>query len=141
MLVIHRSGTCSGGMGRYYCGSGMVDTIGRKMFSSGVKKAVSSGASSAIAHKVTDAVVNGVISASKTAANAIVKGVASAAGKAAFDSLAKKVKQKRSQPTSSTPPYPLLLADQPGIVVASSPSKRKKRNIDSLIDGSGIVYD
>ena len=128
MLVIHRSGGGSG-MGRYYHGSGMIEEIGRKLFSSGLKKVISSGTTSAIAHKVVDAVVNGAASeTSKKVANAIAKEVVSAAGKASanaiFDSIANK-KKKRS-------------ADAYSVV----PLKRKKIiNIDSLIDGSGIVYD
>ena len=127
MLVIHRSGG-GGGMGRYYHGSGMIEEIGRKLFSSGLKKVISSGTTSAIAHKVVDAVVNGAASeTSKKVASAIAKEVVSAAGKASanavFDSIANK--KKRS-------------ADAYSVV----PLKRKKIiDIDSLIDGSGIVYD
>ena len=58
MLVIHRG---HGGMGRYYhCGSGMLDEIGQKLFSNGIKKAISSGTSSSIAHKVVEAVSAGI---------------------------------------------------------------------------------
>ena len=129
MLVIHRSGG-GGGMGRYYHGSGMIEEIGRKLFSSGLKKVISSGTTSAIAHKVVDAVVNGAASeTSKKVASAIAKEVVSAAGKASanavFDSIVNKKNNKRS-------------ADAYSVV----PLKRKKIiDIDSLIDGSGIVYD
>ena len=66
MLIIQRRGSCRGGMGRYYHGSGMFGEIGRKLFSSGIKKIISSGTSSSIAHKVADAVVNGATSTSKS---------------------------------------------------------------------------
>ena len=93
----------------------------------------SSGTSSAIAHKVADAVVNGATSTSKKVADAIAKVVTSAsvnAVKTAIDSAVKKVKgTKRPTP-----------AAEPSIVVQPSPPKRKKIHIDSLIDGSGIVY-
>ena len=133
MLLIQRNGCGGGGvlfhggMRRYYRGSGMIEDIGRKLFSSGIKKALSSGTTSAIAHKVVDAVVNGAASeTSKEVVNAIAKEVISAAGKASanavFDSIANK--KKRSADTYTAVPL-----------------KRKKNDIDSLIDGSGIVYD
>ena len=133
MLLIQRNGCGGGGvlfhggMRRYYRGSGMIADIGRKLFSSGIKKALSSGTTSAIAHKVVDAVVNGAASeTSKEVVNAIAKEVISAAGKASanavFDSIANK--KRRSADTYTTVPL-----------------TRKNSDIDSLIDGSGIVYD
>ena len=139
MLVIQRRGSSSGGgMGRYYRGSGMFDAIAQRLLSSGIKKVISNGTSSAIAHKVADAVVNGATSStSKKVADAIVKEATSAAGKAsastvktAIDSLVKKVKERKRPVVES----PITAHQQP-------PSKRKKINIDSLIDGSGIIYD
>ena len=121
MLVIHRG---HGGMGRYYRGSGMLNDIGQKLFPDGIKKVISSDTGSSIAHKVADAVVNG-------AANAIIKeAVSGDVGKAVntvVDSIVNTVKKKkkRSHP-SHTEGVPL---------------KRTKIDIDSLIDGSGIVYD
>ena len=122
MLLIRRRGSSLGGMGRYYRGSGMFDTIARKLFSIGIKKIINSGTSSTIAHKVADAVVNG---ATSTVADAIAKEVTSAsvgAVKTAIDSIVKRVKR-------------------PSIIVQPPLSKRTKIDIDSLIDGSGIVYD
>ena len=70
-------------MGRYYYhGSGMFGELDRKLFSSGITKAISSSTSSVIAHKVADAVVNGATSStSKHVADNIINEVASAAGK------------------------------------------------------------
>ena len=121
MLVIHRG---HGGMGRYYhYGSGMLNEIGRKLFPDDIEKVISSGTSSSIAHKVADAVVNG-------AANAIIKeAVSGDVGKAVnkvVDSIVNKVKKKKRSHTSHSESVPL---------------KRTKIDIDSLIDGSGIVYD
>ena len=145
MLVIHRRGSCRGGMGRYYHGSGMFGEIGRKLISSGIKKAISSGTSSAIAHKVADAVVNGATSStSKKVADAIIKEGVSAVGKAsanilntAIDSVVNKVKKrKRPHPVVQQQPHSEAYS-----IVVPTPLKRKKIDIDSLIDGSGIVYD
>jgi hypothetical protein len=147
MLVIHRrSGSCyDGGMKRY--GSGVLSDVARSLFSSGVKKAISSRTSSAIAHKVADAVVNGASFASKKVADAVVKEAVSTAGRlstnavnTAIDSIAKKVKsKKRSHSPNHHHHHQQQQQQQPYI---NSPAlKRKKIDIDSLIDGSGIVYD
>ena len=57
------------GIGRYAddadAGSGIFDSITRKMVATGLKKAISTGANSVIAHKISDAVVNGATSASQ----------------------------------------------------------------------------
>ena len=82
MLINQRRGSCRGGMGRYYHGSGMLDEIGRKLFSSGIKKSISSGTSSAIAHNVADAAVNGATSTSKKVADAIAKELTSTSASA-----------------------------------------------------------
>ena len=74
--------------------------------------------------------MDGASSTSKRVADAIIKEAVSAAGKAStnavntvIDSVVNKVK-KRSHPIQQ--PHEL---------------KRRKIDIDSLIDGSGIVYD
>ena len=70
MLVIKSRGG-EYGM-RRYAGSGIFDSITRKMFASGLKKAISTGANSVIAPKVADDVVNGATSASQKAAEGVV---------------------------------------------------------------------
>ena len=143
MLVIHPRGTSyfRGGMGRYYHGSGIVEEIGRGLFSRGdIKKAISSGASSAIAHKVVDAVVNGPASeTSKKVANAIVKEVEAgkASANAAFDSIVNQVNKKKKKKHK-----PQKRPHQPSSQSAEATlPKINKIDIDRLIDGSGIVYD
>ena len=131
MLVIRRRGSdCRGGLGRYYQGSGVFDGIARTLFSSGIKKAINSATSSAIAHKVADAVVNGATSTSKKVADAIIKEAVSAAGQASTNAMnsVSVVNQVKKRPLQQTDPDATQL-------------KRKKINIDNLIDGSGIVYD
>ena len=129
LLIInhHRGHGNVGGLGRYYRGSGMLGTIARKLFSGGVRKAISSGASSALVHKVADTVVNGAVK--KKVADAIGKEVASAAGKASahlIDSAIKKVVTKKKRPAEPC-------------AIELSPNKKSK--INSIIEGSGIVYD
>ena len=123
-------------MGRYYYhGPEKFDAIARKLFSSGIKKVISSGTSAAIAHKVADAVVNGESSTSKKDVDAVAKEATLAsvsAVKTAIDSVVKKVRRGTKR---------LTPAAEPSIVVQSPLPKRKKIDIDSVIDGSGIVYD
>ena len=104
-------------MGRYYRGSGIVADIGRTLLS----KAISSGTSSAIAHKVVGSVVNGATLVGKKTANAVLKGAVNAVVQ---EQLAGR---RRKRPTSTT--------------AIAGPPLAKRFNIDSLIDGSGIVYD
>ena len=73
--------------------------------------------------------MNGAVK--KKVADAIGKEVASAAGKASahlIDSAIKKVVTKKKRPTAAEP-----------CAIEVSPAKKSK--INSIIDGSGIVYD
>ena len=72
MLVIRSRGraSCDSGLGRY-SGSGMLDAVGRQLFSSGFKRA----------HKGVDAVVNGATSTSQKIGKAVVNGATSAGHK------------------------------------------------------------
>lgn len=130
MLIIRRDGSCAGGMKRYH-GSGMFDAIGRKLFSSGIKKAITSSTSKAIAHKVADAAVSSAVSTSKILGDAVIKGAAFAAQNAAsnavnsaIDSVVERVKRKTEAPDPIVVPPP-----------------KRKKYIDSLVNGSGIVFD
>ena len=89
---------------------------------------------SALAHKVADAVMNGITSTSRKVGKAVGKGATSAGQKAAesvvnnaIDSTKKWIVGKKR--AIQTLADPIIL-----------PQKRKL-NIDSLIDGSGIVLD
>ena len=108
----------------------MLDAVSRQLFSSGFKRAISSGVNSVRAHQVVDTVVNGATSTSQKVGKAVVKGATSAGQKAvesvvnnAINSTKKWIVGKKRS-----------LADP--IIV---PQKRKL-DIDSLIDESGIVH-
>ena len=130
-------------MGRYAAaatttGSGIFDSISRKMFATGLKKAISTGANSVIAHKISDAVVNGATSASQKAVESVVNEAVNTAKPIIKESLKKLVGQKRSSSSSSpSVSIPILLEE------ISTTVKKKKPNIDinSWIDGSGNVFD
>lgn len=118
MLVIRARG---GGSKKYvYGGSGIFDSITKKLFQKGLKSAISSGAKSAIGQKIADAVVNGATNATK---KAVEETANSAFNK--VKSYASKKTVKRKQTDSK---------DIPAV-------KKPKININTLIDGSGIVLD
>ena len=122
MLVVKPRG---GGNRQYrYGGSGIFDALSRKIFSGGFKKIISTGARAAIAQKVADAVVNGATSATK---KAVEEGVNEVISKAKPYILNKLRRLKRSHPK-----------DESG---ERKDLKKTKININSLIDGSGIVFD
>ncbi len=142
MLVIKSRGGDSG-MRRFNAdaaaGSGIFDSISRKMFASGLKKAISTGAKTVVAQKVATAVVNGATSATKKAVESVVNEAINSVKPIIKNSLEKKLVagQKRSSPAAAVPvtlPIPL----------EESVVKKKKRSdidINSLINGAGIVFD
>ena len=117
MLVIKKRGA----MRRYrYGGSGIVDIIMQKMFSSGVKSVINRGVNSMVAQKVANAVVNGATSAAKKTAERVVN--------EAINTATPYVKEK-------------LIGKKRTATAAISTPSAKRININSLIDGSGIVLD
>ena len=92
------------------------------MFASGLKKAISTGAKSVIAQKVADAVVNGATSTVQKAAEGAVN--------EAINSVKPYVKKKLFVGQKRSP-----------IQIETVQNKIPKIDINSLIDGSGIVFD
>ena len=133
MLIIKPRGGDSG-MRRYYHGSGIFDTISRKTFASGLKKAISNDAKSVILQKVADAVVTEAISATQKAAETAVNETINTVKPYVKETVKKFVGQKRPSPLVLTPPVAAL---QTSIVK----NKRPQIDMNSLIDGSGIVFD
>ena len=122
-------------MRRYrYGGSGIIDTIVRAIFSSGAK-AISSGASSAVAQKVANTVVNGATAAAKETANAALKGAAIAAQRAGERAINEAIKAVVTKATAKKKRRKLPAPTVPAAAAA------KRFNINSLIDGSGILLD
>ena len=104
MLIIKPRGG-DHGMGRYTAaqGSGIFDSISRKMFATGLTKAINTGANSVIAHKISDAVVNGATSASQKAVESVVNEAVNTVKPIVKESLKKLVGQKRPSPSVSIP--------------------------------------
>ena len=90
---------------------------------------------SAIAHKVVDAVVNGATSISQKVGKAVVKGAASAGQKAAKSAVNNAIDSTKRWFVGRKRPI------QPSGAEAIIVPQKRKLDIDSLIDGSGIVLD
>lgn len=120
MLVVKARG---GGKKKYqYGGSGIFDAITKKIFQGSLKSAISTGAQSAIGQKIADAVVNGATTATKKAVENTLNNAISKAKSLTIQKPLKR-KQERLEPT------------------ITPSSKKAKININTLIDGSGIVLD
>ena len=76
LVIKNRYGSAAGGLRRYN-GSGIFSSIGRKLFSSGLKKVINAASKANISQKVADAVVNGAKSVGqklgKTAGQKVAK--------------------------------------------------------------------
>lgn len=116
-LVIHnRQGSASAGLNRYN-GSGIFGSLGRKLFSFGLKKVINAAEKANLPQKVADVIVNGARSTGEK--------LGKTAGKKLKTVVRKGVKRKLG---------PLLPRPQT--------SKHSKVNFDHIINsGSGIVLD
>ena len=131
MLVIKKPR--GGGTRTYqYGGSGIFDAIGRKMFSSGLKKAISRGAQSVLGQKVADAVVKGALTATEKAAHATLNEAINTLTPYVKESLQKVITGKKR---------PVEKTENPNSTPPTNTAKIAKLDINSLIDGSGIVFD
>ena len=145
MAIVHRQLAVR----RYrYGGSGIIDAIARAILSSG-SKAISSGVSSAAPQKVANVVVSGANTAAKESAKAALRGAALAAQKAgekavnaAIHTVANKgkrgVKNLRKYRKTASKKIARELEKTP---LAKAITSARKININSLIDGSGVILD
>ena len=119
-----------GGRRRYlYNGSGIFDSLAKRLASSGIKSAINTAAKSAVAQKVANAMVNGASSAAEKAtkdlANETVNSI-------------KKIGRKRA---ATVPANPTESKVQTVETLPREDVKRAKINISHLINGGGIVFD
>ena len=121
-LVIHnRQGATASGLRRYR-GEGIFSSIGRKLFSSGLKKVINVASKANLPQKIADVVVNGAKSGGEK--------LGTLAGKKLTQTILKKTKRKRPLPID-----PLIEEEE------SRNSKHSKLDIDRLINGSGIIIE
>ena len=121
LVIRSRYGSAAGGLHRYN-GSGMFSSIGRKLFSSGLKKVIN------VATKANLPQVKGAQSAGQN----LGKTVGEKLGKVAGEKVARSITAKRKL----TPP--------PQQVTTIEPASKQPKivlDVNHLIDGSGIVLD
>jgi len=120
-LVIHnRQGATTSGLRRYR-GEGIFSSIGRKLFSSGLKKVITLASKAKFPQKIADVVVNGA----KTGGEKL----GTLAGEKLTQTILKKKGKKRSSPIDSS------------LEKESKSSKQPKLDVNRLINGSGIIIE
>jgi len=123
-LVIHnRQGATASGLRRYR-GEGIFSSIGRKLFSSGLKKVINVASKANLPQKIAEVVVNGAKSGGEK--------LGTLAGEKLTQTIIKKTKRKRPLPIN-----PLIDDEEE----ESRNSKHSKLDIDRLINGSGIIIE
>ena len=134
LVIQNRRGSTAGGL-RRYTGAGLFSSIGRKLFSSGLKKVINVATKANLPQKIANVVVNGAQSAGqkfgKTVGQKLTKFAGEKLGKVAGEKVANSVK--------NTLKRKLAAAEEQQVVAA--PPKQAKIDVNHLIDGSGIVFD
>ena len=115
LVINSRQGAAAGGLRRYN-GSGIFGSIGRKMYSSGLKKVINIAKEQNLPQKVAGFVVNGAQSVGEELGKA---------AKRKLDAIVTKTQQQQQQ-------KPTLL---------SPPTKHSKIDINKLIEAQGIILD
>ena len=129
-LVIHnRQGSAASGLRRYR-GSGIFSSIGRKLFSSGIKKVINVATKANLPQKIANAVVNGAQSAGEK--------LGKAAGEKLGSIVRKRVAKKRPASTEEFQSVPA--SRKAASTAALPPPPKQKVDIDRIINGSGIIF-
>ena len=130
LVIRNRYGSAAGGLRRYN-GSGIFSSIGRKLFSSGLKKVINVATKANLPQKLADAVVNGAQSVGQKIGKTVGQKAAKVGGnklRTLYDVKVSKSTKKRQL----APEEQQLLAP---------PTKQVKIDVNGLIDGSGILFD
>ena len=151
LVIKNRYGSTAGGLRRYN-GSGIFSSIGRKLFSSGLKKVINVASKANISQKVADAVVNGA----KSVGQKLGKTVGQKAAKFTGDKIQSFVGDKLQSTINNInnkkrkiikKKRPLASEEQQ---LLAPPTKQVKfdninhlidNSIDGSIQGSGIFLD
>ena len=121
LVIRTRLGAAASGLRRYR-GEGIFSSIGRKLFSYGLKKVINVAAKANLPQKIANVVVNGAQSGGEK--------IGTLAGEKLTRVILKKTKKRRK----TTPVIPQ-------IEEATQSSKHPKLDIDRLINGSGIIIE
>ena len=122
LVIRNRYGSAAGGLHRYN-GSGMFSSIGRKLFSSGLKKVINVATKANIPQKIVNTVVDG--------AQSVGENLGKTAGKK-LGKVAGKIAKRKLTPAPPPPPSPQQ------VTTIEPPSKQTKIDVNHLIDGSGV---
>ena len=115
-LVIHSQGAAEAGLRRYN-GQGIFSSIGRKLFSFGLKKVINAVEKENRQHRIADALVNGLPPARKKKEKTV--------------NVQQKKRKRKLTPTTITTSLP-----------SSKARKYSEKTINQLINtGSGIILD
>ena len=133
LVIRNRYGSAAGGLRRYK-GSGIFSSIGRKLFSSGLKKVINVATKANLSQKLANAVVNGAQSAGENLGKTVSEKIGKVAGEKVVNTLKKTLKRKKASPEEQqivVPPSKQAIIDVNHLINGS----------DSAINGSGIVFD
>ena len=131
LVIRNRYGSAAGGLRRYN-GSGIFSSIGRKLFSSGLKKVINVATEANLPQKLADAVVNGAQSAGQKIGKAAGQKAAKVGGNKVRSFINEKIPKSVKKKRQLAPKEQQLI---------SPPSKQQKIDINDLINGSGILFD
>ena len=120
LIIQNRQGATASGLRRYK-GEGIFSSIGRKLFSSGLKKVISVASKANLPQKIADVVVNGA----KTGEEKL----GTLAGEKLTQTILDKKKRKRPSPFDTSSKE------------KTQSSKKSKLDVDRLINGSGIIIE
>ena len=120
LIIQNRQGATASGLRRYK-GEGIFSSIGRKLFSSGLKKVITVASKANLPQKIADVVVNGA----KTGGEKL----GTLAGEKLTQTILDKKKRKRPSPFDTSSKE------------KTQSSKKLKLDVDRLINGSGIIIE
>ena len=151
LVIRNRYGSAAGGLHRYN-GSGMFSSIGRKLFSSGLKKVINVATKANLPQKIANVVVNGAQSAGQKFGKTVGEKLGKVAGEKVANTLKKTLKRKLTpsdeQHVVAPPPKQAKketlkrkLTPPEEHQIVAPPSKHAKIDVNHLINGSGIVFD
>ena len=123
LVIRNRRGSAAAGLHRYH-GSGLFGSIGRKLFSSGLKKVINVATKANLPQKIANVVVNGAQSAGQKFGKTVGEKLGKVAGEKVANSVKETIKRKLAPSTEGKQ------------VEAAA-----KIDVNRLIDGSGIVFD
>ena len=151
LVIRNRYGSAAGGLHRYN-GSGMFSSIGRKLFSSGLKKVINVATKANLPQKIANVVVNGAQSAGQKFGKTVGEKLGKVAGEKVANTVKKTLKRKltpsEEQQVVAPPPKQAKketlkrkLTPPEEHQIVAPPSKHTKIDVNHLINGSGIVFD